>query len=176
MRKIKIKSLDATLYPEEKSILFWNGIFSQWHPCLYTVTINNSEYRVNCAEQAMMLYKASVFNDEESFQKILQSTSPKDQKALGKKVKNFDQSVWEENVVNFVSYSNYKKFISNDKFKELIILTDPYILIEASPYDRIWGIGYLEDDVNVFNEKDKWGTNWLGIALGNAREKILTEL
>ena len=175
MKKIKIKSVNATFYPEKKSILFWRGIFSQWHQIEYDIDINGVNYTVKSAEQAMMLFKASLFNDKETLEKILIAKTPREQKEFGRQVKNFNLELWNKNALDFVSYSNYKKFKSNDELKHLIIMTYPNDLVEASPIDRIWGIGYSEDDPNVFNQINNWGTNLLGKALVNARDKIISE-
>ncbi len=174
MIKYNSNILGATLFPAQQTILFYGGIFSQWAKCDFTLHIKGAgDYKLNCAEQGMMLHKAYRFGDEEVFDKILQSKDPREQKALGRCVKNFNAVVWDESAFNSVVGVNVAKFNSNSLWKEALILTDPYELVEASPYDRIWGIGYAVDAPNVFSEKDNWGINLLGKALMEVRRKFL---
>lgn len=172
MNKLKSQLLGATIFPEENTILFYGGIFSQWVDCTFSIKIGNEHITVNCAEQAMMLYKAFYFEDMETYGKILFTKHPRDQKALGRMVENFDPKRWDEVALPFVTKVNIAKFGQNVAWRELLIMTGKQKLVEASPTDRIWGIGYSEDNPNVFNERDKWGTNWLGIAIEDARKFI----
>ena len=126
----------------------------------------------------MMYQKAILFNDTGIASKILQTTSPKEQKALGRMVSNFDNAVWLENRERIVRDGSYYKFkFGNDtdgvSLKEKLLATGDKGLVEASPRDRIWGIGYGEK--NALNMKEKWGLNLLGKALIWAREKIRQE-
>jgi len=174
--KYKSELLGATLYPDLKTILFYGGIFSQWAESYFDIDIGEKRVKVNSAEQAMMLKKAHVFNDEETFDLILNASHPRDQKALGRMVKNFDPVVWEDVAYDWVVKVNYEKFSQNKAWKELLILTEPYSLVEASPYDRIWGIGFGEDNPEVFDKRDEWGKNLLGQAIVQARIMIIDKL
>jgi len=172
MKPYKSELLGATVYPERRQIYFYGGIFSQWADCSFYS--NTVEEHVNCAEQAMMLLKACVFDDPETYDQILATKHPRDQKAMGRKVKNFDKDKWDTvNYAGVVSI-NYDKFSQNAAWKELLLLTDPYEFIEASPYDKIWGIGMGVDNLDLLDEK-KWGQNLLGKAITRARNKILKE-
>lgn len=153
----------------EKFTLFWNGPFSQWEPCEFE--IDGIVY--NCAEQYMMAKKASVFNDEDTYQKIMESDSPREQKKLGRSVKNFNSDKWEQVAKEIVYEGNYAKFTQNKDLLEKLLATKGTTLVEASPYDRIWGIGLSEHDEDALN-RDKWrGLNWLGEILTGLREDIL---
>ena len=66
----------------------------------------------------MMHKKALMFNDLESAEKILNSKNPKEMKALGRKVKNFDNSVWDKKKFDVITNANYLKFTRNPSFKE----------------------------------------------------------
>ena len=165
--------LGATVYPEHKTILFYGGIFSQWAEADFNIQIGDHFYKVNCAEQAMMLKKAEISGDEETFDRIRKATHPSEQKKLGRMVKNFNPEYWSQISLDWVTRVNVEKFSQNAAWRELLLLTDPYELVEASPTDRIWGIGYGEENPIVFEEKDKWGQNLLGVALMTTRDVLL---
>lgn len=64
------------------------------------------------------------------------------------------------------------KFSQNQTLKDYLLSTDDAILVEVSPYDKIWGIGMRENNPNIANPK-KWnGENKLGKALMEVREKL----
>lgn len=173
MKSYVSELLGATVYPEHKTVCFYGGIFSQWAKCDYNMEIGKKVERVNCAEQAMMLYKAHVHDDQEQYDKILESSDPWKQKACGREIKNFNKEKWDKVALKFVVQSNIAKFAQNAAWKELLFLTDPYKIVEASKVDRIWGIGYLPDDDEMFDNKEKWGTNLLGISIMCARKVLI---
>ncbi|MDX1472144.1 MAG: NADAR family protein [Flavobacteriaceae bacterium] len=101
---------------EEEFVLFWGGKFSQWYKA--PMIINGIEY--NCCEQYMMAEKARLFEDKEALKEIMATKDPRKQKAIGRKVKNFDQEKWEGIARSVVYKANYAKFSQNeDCFKEL---------------------------------------------------------
>ena len=146
---------------------FWGGFLSQWY--ISDFKIDNVVY--NCAEQFMMAYKAKLFNDEESYKKILNTKKPKEQKRLGRMVKNFEINKWNKIAKEIVYKGNYDKFTQNEVLK-LKLLNTTGLLVEASPYDTIWGIGLSESDPDAKNS-NKWrGKNWLGEILTKLREDL----
>ena len=152
----------------EEFVLFWGGCFSQWYKA--DMVIDGVSY--NCCEQYMMASKASFFGDEEICKQIMSTKDPKKQKALGRKVCNFDAAKWDSVCRDIVYRANYAKFNQNeDCFKELMETGDKTI-VEASPYDKIWGIGLAEDDPRALDRNQWQGTNWLGEAIMKVREKI----
>ena len=176
MNKYYNELLGATVYPFKNTILFYGGIFSQWAECNFSVYIGGESYNVNCAEQAMMLNKANFFHDEESFNKILEYKDPRAQKLVGRNVKNFDPVKWDEVAFDLVVAANVAKFSENKAWRELLFMTYPMTLVEASPTDRIWGIGYGEENPNVFVEEGNWGRNLLGKALILTRNILLEKI
>lgn len=165
--------LGAAVYPGENSIFFYGGVFSQWHQKWFWSHLISGD--VSSAEEAMMLYKASFFDDNESFHSIrMASGDPMEQKRLGRLVKNYDESKWAEERFKAVTEINYDKFSQNKDLKELLLLTSSMELIEASPVDRIWGIGMGLDNPNLLNRM-LWGQNLLGKAIVNARVLILDD-
>jgi hypothetical protein len=150
-------------------ILFWSGEFSQWH--LHDMYINDVKY--NCCEQYMMAMKAKLFNDDDSYRKIMESQFPREQKALGRKVKNYDDVKWKQHCRQFVFHGNYAKF-EDPILRGLLLTTWDDTIVEASPYDTIWGIGMGEDNPRCYDPSQWLGTNWLGEALMQVRGAIRT--
>lgn len=141
---------------------FWGGIFSNWYESNFE--LNGINY--NCGEQYMMHQKALTFNDEETAKKILKEKSPRKQKRLGREVKNFDSKKWDLIKYELVKKGLREKFSQNTELKNYLIKYKSFQIVEASPEDRIWGIGF--NDRNAIKNINDWGENLLG--------KILTEL
>ena len=157
-----------TITKNEKFTFFWGGTFSQW--CPSTFTVDGIEF-CTC-EQYMMYKKALMFHDYEVASDIMKTTSPKEQKALGRKVKNFNKFRWEEYCREIVYDANVAKFTQNDDMRAELMATEGTSLVEASPKDVIWGIGLSEKDPLAQN-RDTWkGKNWLGEAIEQVREDI----
>jgi ribA/ribD-fused uncharacterized protein len=154
---------------EEKFTLFWNGPFSQWLPSKFV--IDGVEY--NCCEQYMMAQKAIMFDDGVSLKEIMDADHPRDQKKLGRKVKNFSPEKWNHYAQQIVYDGNMAKFTQNPDLLKDLFATKGTTLVEASPYDKIWGIGMGANDPDAQN-RDTWnGTNWLGEAITKVRETLL---
>jgi len=141
---------------------FWEGPFSNWFLSGFIV----DDIAYNCGEQYMMYQKAVLFNDTEIADKILNETEPKKQKQLGRKVRNFNVNVWDSVRYDIVKKGLYHKFTQSVFLKSELLKYKEYRFVEASPYDTIWGIGFIEKD--AMSNISKWGKNLLG--------KILTEL
>ena len=145
------------------------GLYSQFYPCNFVYDCKI----FNCCEQFMMYNKAMLFGDTTIANKILQETTPKVIKTLGRKVRNFDENIWNEHKEEIVFKGNYLKFTQNEELKERLISTENKMLVEASPYDKIWGIGI---NVKQAIEGKEWkGLNLLGNILMNVRKKIILE-
>lgn len=139
--------------------------FSNWYPCKFT--IDGIEF--NCTEQHMMYHKALTFGDHEIAEQILKSDSPSKQKKLGRKVDGFDADVWAARAKEIVYNGNKAKYTQTPDLMKDLLETHQKELVEASPYDAIWGIGMTENDPSAL-DKSKWmGTNWLGEVLTKLR-------
>lgn len=152
----------------DKYVFFWNGVFSQWYTSKFV--IEGVEY--NCCEQYMMAQKALLFNDMESHKMIMYSKSPDEQKRFGRRVKGFDKDKWEAVCRQIVFDANMAKFTQNPKMLEELMDTKELEIVEASPYDKIWGIGLHETDPKALDKSQWEGTNWLGEAIMSVREKL----
>jgi ribA/ribD-fused uncharacterized protein len=125
----------------------------------------------NCCEQYMMAEKARLFGDLDSLQQIMVAKDPRDQKRIGRSVKNFVPQMWDKISKDVVFRANLAKF-SDPEMKKYLMSFGNEEIVEASPYDKIWGIGLSEDDPDAL-DKTKWqGTNWLGEAIMAVREAL----
>ena len=143
--------------------------FSQWW--MQDFEINSVRYL--CAEQYMMAEKARLFGDNEMLNSIMQTNIPKEMKAYGRAVCNFEKSIWDANCFQIVKKANIAKFTQNNDLLEFLLGTKNRILVEASPRDRIWGIGMGKDNPNAENPLKWRGQNLLGFALTEARDELL---
>lgn len=162
-----------------KYTFFWNGPFSQWFKSDFNVEFFDlgDFYRhkggtFRTAEQFMMYAKAIMFNDKEIATQIMATNDPSKQKALGRQVKNFDVTRWNAIAQHIVFQGNLAKFTQNEALLADLKATKGTILVEASPYDTIWGIGLNEETARITPVKDWKGTNWLGIALEKVKHHL----
>lgn len=118
----------------------------------------------------MMAEKARLFEDSKTLKKILSTNSPKEQKSLGREVKNFNVQKWESKAKEIVLNGNLAKFRQDKKLRQLLLDTGDSILVEASPYDKIWGIGLTEDDKRAKSKSTWQGKNWLGYILTEVKQ------
>ena len=154
----------------ETYTFFRGGPFSQWTKSKFTI----GGLTFNTAEQYMMYRKALLFDDQDIASKIMATGNPKVQKALGRRVRNFDQQVWQNVATDVVYKGNYAKFTQNRQLLEVLLATSGTTLVEASPRDKIWGIG-LDEATARSTSPDKWpGKNLLGIVLTQVREDIIS--
>lgn len=123
----------------------------------------------------MMAGKALLFGDNNIFEEIMNENNPKIIKNLGRKVKNFDENIWKENCLDIVTIGNYLKFKQNPKLQKELLETGDNILAEASPYDKIWGIGLYPNDIKCNDPKEWKGKNLLGRCLMTVRKIIREE-
>lgn len=150
---------------------FWQSgsPFSQWHSSDYTLDGIN----FCCCEQGMMYYKAKLFDpDSDIKDKILGSSNPKRIKELGRQVRYFDEKTWKKHRETIVYRNNLAKFTQNKSLRTALLNTGDKILVEASPYDRIWGIGMHERDAKKVDPKFWKGLNLLGFALTDVKKEI----
>lgn len=153
-----------------KFTFFWKNRspFSNWYPSIFTwngITFTRGE-------QYMMYRKAMLFNDISIAADILKTDNPAEHKRLGRLVKNYNETIWSEHRVDIVVEGLIEKFKQNDKLKQVLLSTGNTIIAEASPVDKIWGIGLTEDDPLAQNINSWKGQNLLGIALMRVRDVI----
>ena len=136
---------------------------SNFYPCEFE--FNGKMFHFS--EQCFMYQKALLFNDFEIAEQVLNETDVRKIKALGRKVKNFNNELWYIHKENFMYNACYAKFSQNDKLKDFLLSTGNREIVEASPVDNIWGIGFSSD--KAMENIDKWGQNLLGKTLMKVR-------
>jgi ribA/ribD-fused uncharacterized protein len=144
------------------------GCLSQWWPVSFT----EDGHRFASAEHYMMAHKAWLFDDAESAERVLAASHPGKVKALGRRVRGFDQAAWEAERFEIVVRGNVSKFGQHEDLRAYLLGTGDRVLVEASPYDRIWGIGLAADDPRASAAGTWRGLNLLGFALMRARERL----
>jgi hypothetical protein len=120
----------------------------------------------------MMFRKAELFNDLETAERILKAGRPAAVKALGRTVRGFQESIWQQNRVAIVVDGNHAKFSQSELLRSFLLGTKQRVLVEASPVDKIWGIGLTADDPRAENPLEWRGLNLLGFALMDVRERL----
>lgn len=195
-KKIKIEDDDS----KNIVISFWrptdpHGEFGQWYVSNFTLSVEImnlfpleiqnlnlitekphvlnklcEQQIFNTAEKFMMMGKASLFEDDEIFDKMKIINDPARLKMLGRKVSDFDQDLWELYCMDIVKIGNYLKFSQKNTLKQKLLNTKKSVLVEGSPMDKVWGVGLRYDDPKI-NDPTKWkGTNYLGKCLMYVRE------
>lgn len=162
-----------------KYIFFWGhqdshgsltkSCFSQWYPSPFEV----EGYLFNTAEHYMMFQKAMLFGDESAAEKILSSKTPGEAKSIGRTVSNFDGDIWVKHRFDIVVGASVAKFSTYPSLKEFLIRTADRVLVEASPVDKIWGVGLAADDPAIQSPSRWKGLNLLGFALMETRERLM---
>ena len=151
-------------------VLFWRtaDIYSNWHPSRFV--LNGREYAN--AEQYMMAEKARLFGDTEVAEKVMATTDPGRMKALGRQVRGFVEARWVAERDRVMYDACLAKFSQNPALKAKLLATGERLIVEASPLDRIWGIGLAENDPRAEDQSQWQGLNLLGVALMRVRETL----
>lgn len=142
--------------------------FSQWYPAPFV----EDGITYPTAEHYMMAKKAELFGDAAMRDQILQQKHPNQAKVLGRRVQAFDEEVWNAHKLEIVQQANLLKFGQHPQLKSYLLQTGNRILVEASPYDKVWGIGLAQDHPDAERPQHWRGENLLGFALMRVREQI----
>lgn len=182
-----VRSVDALIAyaadgPRVKYLHFWGhrpqrdgsagaGCLSQWWPSPFTV--DGVTYAT--AEHWMMAGKARLFGDQDAESRALAATHPKAAKDAGRSVRGFDDAVWQRERFALVAEGSRHKFRQHADLRAFLLATGDRVLVEASPLDRVWGIGLAADDERA-GDPARWrGLNLLGFALMDARDRLAGE-
>ena len=162
-----------------KWLMFWGhqpqadgtigkGCLSQWWPCRFT--IDGVEY--TSAEHWMMAAKARLFGDGDALERILVARTPAEAKQLGRLVRGFDEQTWSTRRFELVVTGNVAKFGQDPALRDFLLAAKGRVLVEASPRDRIWGIGLGAANDRATDPAQWRGLNLLGFALMEARDRL----
>jgi ribA/ribD-fused uncharacterized protein len=160
-------------------LLFWGhqpppaggagkGCLSQWWPAPFTV--DGMSYPT--AEHFMMTAKALLFRDTCAADRIRAAPHPRAAKALGREVRGFDERLWAQRRFDLVVRGNLAKFGQHTDLGNYLSGTGSRVLVEASPADRVWGIGLAADDARATSPEHWPGLNLLGFALMEVRQQL----
>ena len=149
--------------PEDKPY----GALSHWYPAS---TRDNNGNSFPTVEHYMMYHKALVFDDQAVAQEVLSAGSPAEAKKAGRRVHSFDSKKWAAHRESIVFDGNYLKFAQHEVLRRLLLKTGDKPLVEASPEDKLWGIGYSAEDAPQHLED--WGQNLCGKIIERVRAKL----
>jgi ribA/ribD-fused uncharacterized protein len=198
---ITLENFKKTYDPNTTEFLFFWGhrpnknglatksIFSQWwyNHTQYDIEngwafdlsvyqfVDEQGNKFRSTEHYMMYHKALLFKDIPASKMVLTSSTPNGAKKIGRKVKNFDNKIWEANRYEIVKNGNILKFEQNTYLLDFLMSTVGKTLVEASPYDEIWGIALGAKDKKAQNPATWKGLNLLGFILTDIRDNYFTK-
>jgi ribA/ribD-fused uncharacterized protein len=144
------------------------GSLSQWWPAPFMV----DELAFATAEHYMMWRKAMLFGDSPVAAQILTVGHPSEAKALGRQVSGFDDATWNAHRFEIVTAASAAKFSQHPDLRGFLLATGDRVLVEASPRDRVWGIGLGASHEYAEDPRQWRGLNLLGFALMRARATL----
>lgn len=145
---------------------FWGGLLSNWRQ--YNFVCDGITY--NCVEQYMMWSKAMFFGDVRTAYEIMVEDQPVFQKQLGRSVIGFVEDEWDQIKYDIVKKGVAARFSADKEAKDFLLSFEGFTIVEASPEDRIWGIGFSKED--AWDNVGNWGENLLGQILMEVRDEF----
>lgn len=153
--------------------------FSNFYPSKFTVDTIQGLHTFTCSEQYFMYLKAVEFGDLAIVRKILDNTlAPNHYKNLGRKVSGFDDNKWSRVRYQRMLDCLRAKFMQNDDLGKNLLSTGDTILVEASPFDTVWGVKLSKQTkegkvLTQWSDPTQWrGDNLLGFALMEVRDEL----
>jgi len=171
-----IEAIEAGLEP--RYLFFWahtakpgsqgKECLSQWYPAAFT----EDGVRYATAEHYMMAGKARLFGDAAALDAILAAATPAEAKKLGRQVRGFVEATWKQHCSGIVVRASLLKFAQEPELAAFLLASGDSVLVEASPRDRIWGIGMSQNNPAARDPRQWRGQNLLGFALMEARHQL----
>lgn len=143
-----------------------------WYPASFTDETNPS-IRFATGEHYIMYRKALAMNDHETAARVLIAATPSEANKLGREIKSFDSAKWRGMVAQVAEDLGWLKFSQVKECREVLLGTGDRVLVEASPLDRNWGIGFAGDKAE--GREEEWGKNLAGEALMRVRDRLRKE-
>jgi len=144
---------------------------SQWFPSSFH--LGGVSYAT--AEHYMMAQKAALFGDRAVQARIVAADRPSEVKKLGREVAGFDAAIWADARAGIVFEGNLAKFSQKPALRKFLLSTGDRIIVEASPVDRIWGVGLAADNPRIADPAQWDGLNLLGFELMKVRAALRSQ-
>ncbi|KAL3305960.1 hypothetical protein RB213_004352 [Colletotrichum asianum] len=149
------------------------GELCQWHKATFWVAkAEISDLDGHLVDEADP-HGSITFNCAEQQAQILATSSPKEQKALGKAIVGFTEEMWDPIKSAVVEAGNIAKLNQNPGLARKLLSTGDRLLCEAASRDRVWGIGYSAK--HAMSQQKHWGEDRLGKALMATRQHLRNE-
>jgi ribA/ribD-fused uncharacterized protein len=133
----------------------WMACFSQWFDRSF-IDPNHPNVIFKTAEHYMMFRKALLF-DPDAAGAIVAAPTPEEAKRRGREVENFDRDIWHEHADDIVETACHLRFSQHADMLEYLLETGDKLMVEASPTDRVWGIGFSVEEAP--GKEEEWGAN-----------------
>jgi hypothetical protein len=161
---------------ETKNAIFFYGSQS-FLSNFYRCTFKEDDKTFTSVEQYFVYHKAVTFDKKnlDIQNKILRETNPVSVKRLGRSIRNFNEGVWKTKRLDIMQNGLLLKFRQNPKLGQLLMETGNKSLFEASPFDKIWGIGLSADTASGLSLSKYPGSNLLGKTLEDVRSILIDE-
>ena len=134
-----------------KFVCFWhdtggsdNSILSNWHTGK-PIIINGRSYAT--LEQYIISEQALLFGDFDSYKIIMEEPDPQKCKKAGRNIKNYDENKWRAAFKEIIFRGAYMRALCDEEFAGALLATGDDVLIEASPFDDIYGAGMKESEL-----------------------------
>lgn len=157
----------------DNHIAFWGSAFSNFYPCTFKL----DDETWNCSEQFFMACKARCFDDLEIYYEIREARTPEVAKKLGRKIRGFNDKIWDKVKYEIMLTGVYAKFSQNEDLKEFILSPEfeGKDFVEGSPFDGVWGVKMDYTNPDIDNKNNWQGENLLGKVLNEVREILKNE-
>lgn len=146
-------------------IYFWGSIFSNF----FFMPIRYKGIKFPTTEHAFMWEKANYFDDKIIANMILDIPHPNGAKSLGREIKNYNDKEWSKVRYDYMLEVNRVKW---KMLKDVLVLTENKIIVEASPTDRIWGVGLSQENPKILDQSNWLGENLLGKVIMQIRDEL----
>ena len=119
-------------------------------------------------EHYFQAMKAKEFDDKEMYEKIIKTKTGKAVKAVGKKISNFKEELWDSKKDQVMEKAVRAKFTQHPELRRQLLETGDRQIGEADPRNLYWGIG-----TSMASEKSRHPAKWRGL---NKMGKLLMKL
>ena len=141
--------------------------FSNFHKSPFQL----KEQEYHCSEQFIQEQKALLFNNTETAESIIISTTALKCKEKGKEIKGFKEETWRRKAEDLCLPGIQAKFESNKCLADMLLSTCGQQIVEAT-YDTMWGTGVPLHQRDCLDTK-KWKN--IGL-LGSMLMKVCAQL